>query len=78
MHEMSLAESVREIVEETARVVQIEQDILAKNNAYASANRKDWQARGLFAINLVSSPGSGKTTLLVETIGCSPAAIRWR
>ena len=50
------------------RMVQIEQDILAKNNAYASANRKDWKARGLFAINLVSSPGSGKTTLLVESI----------
>ena len=51
------------------RMVQIEQDILAKNNAYADANRKLWQARGLFAANLVSSPGSGKTTLLVETIG---------
>ena len=51
------------------RMVQIEQDILAKNNAYADANRKEWKARGLFAINLVSSPGSGKTTLLVETIG---------
>ena len=51
------------------RMVQIEQDILAKNNGYASANRKQWTERGLFAINLVSSPGSGKTTLLVETIG---------
>ena len=51
------------------RMVQIEQDILAKNNGYASANRKEWKERGLFAINLVSSPGSGKTTLLVETIG---------
>jgi hydrogenase nickel incorporation protein HypB len=50
------------------RMVQIEQDILAKNNAYAGANRKEWKARGLFAINLVSSPGSGKTTLLVESI----------
>lgn len=50
------------------RMVQIEQDILAKNNAYAGANRRLWQARGLFAINLVSSPGSGKTTLLVESI----------
>ena len=37
--------------------------------AKAGANRKEWKARGLFAINLVSSPGSGKTTLLVETIG---------
>ena len=50
------------------RMVQIEQDILAKNNGYASANRRQWKARGLFAINLVSSPGSGKTTLLVESI----------
>ena len=50
------------------RMVQIEQDILAKNNAYASANRRQWGERGLFAINLVSSPGSGKTTLLVKTI----------
>ena len=50
------------------RMLRIEQDILAKNNAYAEANRKAWQARGLFVVNLVSSPGSGKTTLLVETI----------
>ncbi|WIM04833.1 MAG: hydrogenase nickel incorporation protein HypB [Candidatus Nitricoxidivorans perseverans] len=51
-----------------ARMVQIERDILAKNDAYAGANRELWRERGLFAINLVSSPGSGKTTLLVETI----------
>jgi len=61
------------------RMVQIEQDILAKNNAYAGANRRLWQARGLFAINLVSSPGSGKTTLLVESIrrlaGRQPLAV---
>ncbi len=50
------------------RMVQIEQDILAKNNAYAGANRKLWRERGLFALNFVSSPGSGKTTLLVESI----------
>ena len=50
------------------RMVQIEQDILAKNNAYASANRKQLAERGIFALNLVSSPGSGKTTLLCKTI----------
>ncbi len=51
-----------------ARMVQVEQDILSKNNAYAEANRKLFGSRGIFAVNLVSSPGSGKTTLLVETI----------
>ncbi|HET9044432.1 MAG TPA: hydrogenase nickel incorporation protein HypB [Burkholderiales bacterium] len=51
-----------------ARMVQIEQDILAKNNAYAETNRRGFADRGMFAVNLVSSPGSGKTTLLVKTI----------
>ena len=51
-----------------SRMVQIEQDILAKNNAYAAANRRWFDERGIFALNLVSSPGSGKTTLLVRTI----------
>ena len=51
-----------------SRMVQIEQDILSKNNAYAAANRAWFDEHGVFALNLVSSPGSGKTTLLVKTI----------
>ncbi len=51
-----------------ARMVQIEQDILGKNDEYAAANRRFFNDRGILALNLVSSPGSGKTTLLVETI----------
>jgi hydrogenase nickel incorporation protein HypB len=51
-----------------ARMVQIEQDILAKNNQYASANRGYFAEHGILALNLVSSPGSGKTSLLTETI----------
>ncbi len=50
------------------RTVRLEQDILAKNNAYAAQNREFFAAHGVFALNLVSSPGSGKTTLLVKTI----------
>lgn len=49
-------------------MVQIEQDILAKNDAYAAANRARFDADGVLALNVVSSPGSGKTTLLVATI----------
>lgn len=49
-------------------MVQIETDILAKNNNYANANRQVFLDRGMLALNLVSSPGSGKTTLLTHTI----------
>ncbi|MDP1957126.1 MAG: hydrogenase nickel incorporation protein HypB, partial [Rhodocyclaceae bacterium] len=51
-----------------SRRVRIEQDILAKNDAYARENRAFLAGRRVFALNLVSSPGSGKTTLLVKTI----------
>jgi hydrogenase nickel incorporation protein HypB len=51
-----------------ARTLQIEQDILAANNVHAQANRRLFAERGIFALNVVSSPGSGKTTLLVRTI----------
>lgn len=51
-----------------SRMVQIETDILAKNNEYAAANRRVFQDNGTLALNLVSSPGSGKTTLLTQTI----------
>jgi hydrogenase nickel incorporation protein HypB len=51
-----------------SRVVQIERDILAKNDDYARENRARFAATGTFVLNLVSSPGSGKTSLLVKTI----------
>ena len=50
------------------RMVRIERDILARNDAFADVNRRAFADRGNFALNLVSSPGSGKTTLLVRTI----------
>ena len=51
-----------------ARMVQIEQDILARNDRHAQTNRRWFDERGILALNLVSSPGSGKTSLLVRTI----------
>lgn len=51
-----------------SRMVEIETNILAKNDEYAHTNRHTFSHKGIFALNLVSSPGSGKTTLLTETI----------
>ena len=50
------------------RMVEIERGVLAKNDGFARENRARLLAKGVLALNLVSSPGSGKTTLLVETI----------
>ncbi|MBN2639869.1 MAG: hydrogenase nickel incorporation protein HypB [Bacteroidales bacterium] len=49
-------------------VVDLEQDILFKNNQLAERNRGYLEAKEIFAINMVSAPGSGKTTLLERTI----------
>ncbi len=51
-----------------ARLVQVEQDILKRNNHIAEHNRQLFRHHQHTVINLVSSPGSGKTTLLVETL----------
>ncbi len=50
------------------RMVRIERNLLEKNDAFAKANREQFVQKGIFVLNLVSSPGSGKTTLLTATI----------
>jgi hydrogenase nickel incorporation protein HypB len=61
------------------RIVQLERDILEKNNTFARTNRTMLAMYGVQALNLVSSPGSGKTSLLVKTIealrGLRPVAV---
>lgn len=60
------------------RLIEIETDILSKNDRYAQANRAVLTQRGILALNLVSSPGSGKTTLLcktIEALGDQPLAV---
>ncbi len=48
--------------------ISIETDVLHQNNLLAQRNRGYLEAKGITALNLVSSPGSGKTTLLERTI----------
>lgn len=50
------------------RMLEVEIDVLDKNNQIAARNRARFAARELLVLNLVSSPGSGKTTLLTETL----------
>jgi hydrogenase nickel incorporation protein HypB len=49
-------------------VVPVGQSLKAKNAALAQENRERFRARGLFVLNILSSPGAGKTTLLERTL----------
>lgn len=51
-----------------ARLIRIERDVYAANNAHARHNRQRLAQTRTLALNLVSSPGSGKTTLLTRLI----------
>lgn len=53
---------------DTAELIEIERDILSKNDRYADANRLRLKELNTLALNLVSSPGAGKTTLLEKTV----------
>lgn len=50
------------------RIIQVERDILGKNDPLAADNRARFRADDVLAFNLVSSPGAGKTTLLVRAV----------
>jgi len=48
--------------------VKVMKAVSAKNDEVAAAIRKELCERGIFTVNLISSPGSGKTTLLERTL----------
>lgn len=49
-------------------VLEVEKNILEHNDVMAARNRGYFEAKNIFALNLVSSPGSGKTSLLERTL----------
>ena len=52
----------------SARIVEVRQGVLKKNDELARALRGRFHDAGVFVVSLVSSPGAGKTTLLRETL----------
>jgi len=50
------------------RVIEIKKTVFSGNDERAKKLRSDLEQRGLFLLNVMSSPGSGKTTTLVRTI----------
>ena len=58
------------------RVIEIKKSIFAENDKDADDLRKELKTRGVYLLNLMSSPGSGKTTTLVRTINLLKDKIR--
>ncbi len=50
------------------RILELRQSVLDKNDRLARELRARFEAAGVCAVNLVSSPGAGKTALLEETL----------
>ncbi|MBU0993777.1 MAG: hydrogenase nickel incorporation protein HypB [Proteobacteria bacterium] len=50
------------------REIKIVRRVLDVNEAMAAQNRKRFSEKGIFVLNVMSSPGSGKTTTLVKTL----------
>ena len=53
---------------DTVRVIEIKQSVFASNDAQADALRRELKEKGIYLLNLMSSPGSGKTTTLTRLI----------
>ena len=50
------------------RIIEIKKSVFADNELDAEALRKELKAKGVYLLNLMSSPGSGKTTTLIRTL----------
>jgi hydrogenase nickel incorporation protein HypB len=50
------------------KVIEVKESVFASNDREAEKLRSDLKKRGVFLINLMSSPGSGKTSTLKRTI----------
>ena len=50
------------------RTIELKESVFANNDREADALRAELKGKGLFLLNLMSSPGSGKTTTLVRTL----------
>jgi hydrogenase nickel incorporation protein HypB len=58
------------------KVIEIKKSIFEDNEVDANNLRKELKTKGVFLLNLMSSPGSGKTTTLIQTINLLKGKIR--
>lgn len=56
------------ITMDNVKILEIKQSVFASNDREADEVRQQLKEKGVFLLNLMSSPGSGKTTTLRRTI----------
>ena len=61
---------------EGVKIIEIKKSVFEDNNKDAANLRKELKDKGVFLLNLMSSPGSGKTTTLIRTINLIKDKIR--
>ena len=50
------------------KIIEIKKSVFADNDEDAARLRQELKGRGVYLLNLMSSPGSGKTTTLIRTL----------
>ena len=58
------------------RIIEIKQSVFADNDRQADQLRAELKEKGVFLLNLMSSPGAGKTTTLTRTIEALKDSLR--
>ena len=53
---------------ETVRILEVKQSVFANNDVQADKLRQELKEKGIYLLNLMSSPGSSKTTTLTRLI----------
>lgn len=61
---------------EKVKIIEIKKSVFEDNDRAADALRGELKKKGVFLLNLMSSPGSGKTTTLIQTINLLKDKIR--
>ena len=61
---------------EQVRILEVKQSVFANNDAQAEKLREELKQKGIYLLNLMSSPGSGKTTTLISLINKLKSRLR--
>jgi len=58
------------------KIIEIKKSVFEDNDADAGRLRKELKEKGVYLLNLMSSPGSGKTTTLIRTLNLLKEKLR--